>query len=501
MHDITFIYTFLCEKQQETDVTFEQLPTIREDAIQRLSILAKGVIAGGGEHLVSKMVQGDKMYGKYEMAKERGRRTDYSAAASFESTRRDIINRLKSNLQEKLADTGVEKDMEFLLPRTWHSRWTNPNHTRSDFIQQFGKKAVRRLANAYDFSDKGLLVAHFSKVKEWALRRKDIISSDTITVFVARLFNAVAGEAIMGVTLDSQIILLYANALAMGPTSMPVECLISSSNKIKASARARLSRATVNDVLMIARNIEKLSQVDFRHIVGYWYSLTVRRFHLAGSSTDKIKQRPELQALWETGETSAAKKQKIRRRRALLYAIDNAKFADKELRDEEYSGDDEDADYIQDTDDEGASASEWDYSSGEDGGDFSGMLDPDESVIEPVFNSNTVRNRTTPNAPQDSPPNAQEHSNGEDSNIKSGKNERRTTTPESPHKRKSSRSRNVDTRERELVKDWKKFFYAEQCCYLEWVKEKLPEQRIAHCSGANDVIKELIDEFGSPPTR
>ena len=162
--------------------------------------------------------------------------------------------------------------------------WQASRPSRSSLVSM-GSRTPRwqRISNQY--------------VKRWTVREKRTISNDTLQIFVCRLFGATVSGHVMGVTLESPIILLYANVLAMGPTSMPVECLISSSNKVKSANRARFLRESINNILVTVCNLGKLSEeVDFRHIVGFWRPMKQRRFNNNGTS-DKFKNRPEKRSI------------------------------------------------------------------------------------------------------------------------------------------------------------------------------------------------------------
>ena len=70
---------------------------------------------------------------------------------------------------------------------------------------------------------------------------------------------------------------LWANAMLLTPTSMEVENLISTANKIKSPQRLSIAQGTVDDWLEIACNMPTASEIDVRPLVGNWLFEKKRR--------------------------------------------------------------------------------------------------------------------------------------------------------------------------------------------------------------------------------
>lgn len=159
--------------------------------------------------------------------------------------------------------------------------WATPMEVPEEFQEQYGIREIKAMANQHFLN-----VDADDAIKEWTELKKFILNFFSEGDDPARVSTeyflvhaiAEAKSSRLNIKADGSIIKLFASSMVLVATSMEVENLISTSNKIKSSQRVgAISSEAVNDIIHIMMNMPDVSKMDFRHCVGHYLAQKMRR--------------------------------------------------------------------------------------------------------------------------------------------------------------------------------------------------------------------------------
>lgn len=352
-YDFTLIYVKICEAQQSMTYSFDASAALLSDFIKRCDILKSGPIKYGMEiHLRGKVSNG-LFNEKYKVTEERKRRSRTSP--SYENLRTNIINLFVDKVRVRLKPPSISDNLRILLPAEWSVAWCDPDMSDDKFVRSYGKKQLTKIGAEWEM-DAGLLIEGFKILKHWAIAKagKDVVKRMKFVHFVRFLGEAIQSQSI-SMRPESHIFELYCRALALSPTSMPIERFISSANRLKAESR-NFSRGGANDILYVNLNMPPLSMVDFRLYVGWWYISRERRSRGVNRDMQAYKRQKMMKGVFAEA-IDADKEARLRyasrgKRAKIIDSLDNAKYFNNEELPNSQSDSDDDEEWLPECDED-----------------------------------------------------------------------------------------------------------------------------------------------------